>query len=238
MDNLMVDKELKIVCWNTDPVVIAHWQKVVSNQYEMNFVASLNETRAALSETVEPIAFCFIHLDDENFTSMVEHVVTVRNLFPELKIIAFPNQTSQSAALRMFSQGVNGQCAPFIGVEQLALVLSVVETGEIWGGKTFIENLINESARKASSAPNGQNRGQRRGDDKRLKNDEILSQLSQREMDVAKLVGQGLNNKKIAQDLDITDRTVKAHLTAIFKKLELKDRLSVALLVQNSSHHD
>ena len=238
MDNLMVDKELKIVCWNTDPVVIAHWQKVVSNQYEMNFVASLNETRAALSETVEPIAFCFIHLDDENFTSMVEHVVTVRNLFPELKIIAFPNQTSQSAALRMFSQGVNGQCAPFIGVEQLALVLSVVATGEIWGGKTFIENLINESARKASSAPNGQNRGQRRGDDKRLKNDEILSQLSQREMDVAKLVGQGLNNKKIAQDLDITDRTVKAHLTAIFKKLELKDRLSVALLVQNSSHHD
>ena len=234
----MVDKELKIVCWNTDPVVIAHWQKVVSNQYELNFFGSLNEIRASLSEAVEPIAFCFIHLDDENFTAMVEHVVTIRNLFPELKIIAFPNQTSQSAALRMFSQGVNGQCAPFIGIEQLALVLSVVATGEIWGGKTFIENLINESARKASAAQITENRGQRRGDDKRLKNDETLAQLSQREMDVAKLVGKGLNNKKIAQDLDITDRTVKAHLTAIFKKLELKDRLSVALLVQNSSYHD
>lgn len=234
----MVDKELKIVCWNTDPVVIAHWQKVVSNQYELNFVGSLNEIRASLSEAVEPIAFCFIHLDDENFTAMVEHVVTIRNLFPELKIIAFPNQTSQSAALRMFSQGVNGQCAPFIGIEQLALVLSVVATGEIWGGKTFIENLINESARKASAAQITENRGQRRGDDKRLKNDETLAQLSQREMDVAKLVGKGLNNKKIAQDLDITDRTVKAHLTAIFKKLELRDRLSVALLVQNSSYHD
>lgn len=233
----MVDEELKIVCWNTDPVVIAHWQKVVSNDYEMNLVGSLNETRAALSEAAEHVAFCFIHLDDDNFSDMVEHVVTIRNLFPELKIIAFPNQTSQSAALRMFSQGVNGQCAPFIGVEQLNLVLSVVKTGEIWGGKTFIENLINESARKASDRSEPVNRGKRRGDDKRQANDAILADLSQREMAVAEQVALGLNNKKIAQALDITDRTVKAHLTAIFKKLELKDRLSLALLVQNSSFH-
>lgn len=233
----MVGNQLKIVCWNTDPVVIAHWQKVISNQFELTLVGSLNETRAVLAEMADTISFCFIHLDDDNFTAMVEHVVTIRNLFPELKIIAFPNQTSQSAALRMFSQGVNGQCAPFIGIDQLELVLSVVKTGEIWGGKTFIENLINESARSASLKAQDINRGQRRGDDKRLKNDVILADLSQREMAVAEKVALGLNNKKIAQALDITDRTVKAHLTAIFKKLDLKDRLSLALLVQNSSRH-
>lgn len=237
MDNLMVGNPLKIVCWNSDPVIIAHWQKVISKQYELSLVSSLNEMRSALSEASSHVSFCFIHLDDESFTSMVEHVVTIRNLFPELKIIAFPNQTSQSAALRMFSQGVNGQCAPFIGVEQLSLVLSVVETGEIWGGKAFIENLIYESARTASLVAEPKNRGQRRGDDKRQANDIILADLSQREMAVAEQVALGLNNKKIAQALDITDRTVKAHLTAIFKKLDLKDRLSLALLVQNSSSH-
>lgn len=228
---------MKIVCWNTDPVVIAHWQKVVPNQYEIVLVNSLNEAQMSLAELDMGSSFCFIHLPDDGFSIMVEHVVMIRNLFPQLKILAFPNQTSQTAALRMFSQGVNGQCAPFIGNEQLDLVMSVVSSGEIWGGKTFIENLINESARSASMKAESINQGKRRGDDKRLKNDAILASLSQREMDVAKLVGQGLNNKKIAQELDITDRTVKAHLTAIFKKLTLKDRLSVALLVQNSSHH-
>lgn len=234
----MVGNQLKIVCWNTDPVVIAHWQKVIPKDYELIMVGSLNEARMAIDNVEQTIAFCFIHLDDDKFTDMVEHVVTIRNLFPEQKIIAFPNQTSQSAALRMFSQGVNGQCAPFIGVDQLSLVMSVVETGEIWGGKTFIENLINESARSASRKTESINRGQRRGDDKRLRNDLLLAELSQREMAVAGLVAQGLNNKKIAQALDITDRTVKAHVTASFKKLEVKDRLSLALLVQNSSYHN
>jgi len=237
MDSLMVGNQVKIVCWNTDLNVIAHWQKVISQQYEMALVGSLNEIREVLDQTGDEVSFCFIYLDAENFNIMVEHVVTIRNLFPDLKIIAFPNQASQSAALRMFSQGVNGQCAPFIGTDQLALVLSVVETGEIWGGKTFIENLISESARTASLTSDSHNRGQRRGDDKRLINDTILADLTQREMDVAELVAHGLNNKKIAQKLDITDRTVKAHLTAIFKKLDLKDRLSLALLVQNSSFH-
>lgn len=234
----MVGNQLKIVCWNTDPNVIAHWQKVISKQYELVLVDSLDETRLALDQANDGVSFCFIYLDAENFNAMVEHVVTVRNLFPSLKIIAFPNQTSQSAALRMFSQGVNGQCAPFIGIDQLSLVLSVVDTGEIWGGKTFIENLISESARTASLAPESSNRGQRRGDDRRLQNDTILADLTQREMDVAEWVAHGLNNKKIAQKLNITDRTVKAHLTAIFKKIDLKDRLSLALLVQNSSLHN
>lgn len=238
----MVGNQVKIVCWNTDPNVIFHWQKVIPKEYELTLVDSLGRTRLALEKADDSISFCFIYLDAENFNTMVEDVVTIRQLFPNVKIIAFPNQTSQSAALRMFSQGVNGQCAPFIGMDQLALVLSVVETGEIWGGKTFIENLISESARTASLSaphtPETHNRGQRRGDDKRLINDTILADLTQREMDVAELVAHGLNNKKIAQKLDITDRTVKAHLTAIFKKIDLKDRLSLALLVQNSSLHN
>ncbi|MFT4574653.1 MAG: DNA-binding NarL/FixJ family response regulator, partial [Marinomonas primoryensis] len=40
-------------------------------------------------------------------------------------------------------------------------------------------------------------------------------------------------NKKIAHELDITERTVKAHLTSIFKKTNTKDRLALALLAQN-----
>lgn len=58
-----------------------------------------------------------------------------------------------------------------------------------------------------------------------------LSKLTPREREVAQLVSNGANNKTIARQLLITDRTVKAHLTSIFDKLNISDRLQLALRV-------
>ncbi|MCO4785813.1 MAG: response regulator transcription factor, partial [Marinomonas atlantica] len=112
-----------------------------------------------------------------------------------------------------------------IAKEQLRLVLSVVSSGEIWGGKEFIQQLIKQSS--GASRP-----------EKLLEcttNFVGSELLSEREVDVAKLIAEGLSNKEIARDLEVTERTVKAHLTAAFKKLNVKDRLALALLVQRGS---
>ena len=55
--------------------------------------------------------------------------------------------------------------------------------------------------------------------------------LSDREAQVAKFVAQGANNREIAQALQISERTVKAHLSAIFEKLGVRDRLQLSLRV-------
>lgn len=55
--------------------------------------------------------------------------------------------------------------------------------------------------------------------------------LSGREITVAQLVGQGASNKEVARQLDIAERTVKAHLTAIFEKLQVRDRLQLSLRI-------
>ena len=48
----------------------------------------------------------------------------------------------------------------------------------------------------------------------------LTQSLSVRELDVAKMILAGKNNKTIAETLHISERTVKAHLTSIFKKTE------------------
>jgi DNA-binding CsgD family transcriptional regulator len=49
--------------------------------------------------------------------------------------------------------------------------------------------------------------------------------------EIATLIGAGSTNKQIARQLAITERTVKAHLTGIFRKLGIGDRLKLALRV-------
>lgn len=51
-----------------------------------------------------------------------------------------------------------------------------------------------------------------------------LESLSTREAEVAKLVMKAMSNKEIASALDITEKTVKFHLTTIYKKNEVRDR--------------
>ncbi len=56
--------------------------------------------------------------------------------------------------------------------------------------------------------------------------------LSAREREVLALVVEGLANKQIAQQLRISEKTVKAHLTSIFQRLGVADRTQAALWAQ------
>jgi len=59
-------------------------------------------------------------------------------------------------------------------------------------------------------------------------------ELTRREREVLALVGQGLANKQIARRLGIGERTVKAHLTSIFQRLGVTDRVQAALWAQQN----
>ena len=60
---------------------------------------------------------------------------------------------------------------------------------------------------------------------------EAKSVLSRRELEVIQLVVQGYKNKDIAQELFISEKTVKNHLSAVFHKLGVNDRLEMTLYV-------
>lgn len=53
--------------------------------------------------------------------------------------------------------------------------------------------------------------------------------LTKREKDILKLIAEGQNNKQIAETLFISEKTVKNHLTSIFRKLDVRDRTQAAL---------
>ena len=61
-----------------------------------------------------------------------------------------------------------------------------------------------------------------------------LAELTERELDVFRLIAKGLSNSEIGQELFISDTTVKTHVTRVLQKLELRDRVQAVVLAYRS----
>ena len=111
--------------------------------------------------------------------------------------------------------GASGFMLKDVRPEQLADAVRVVARGEALLAPAITRRLIEDFVRR----PLG---GARRPDE--------LSELTERELDVVRLVARGLSNAEIASTLVLSEATVKTHLTHILTKLNLRDRVQAVVL--------
>ncbi|MDR2925433.1 MAG: response regulator transcription factor [Azoarcus sp.] len=131
--------------------------------------------------------------------------------FADLPVIVVSNIPEEREALAAIVAGARGYCHAWSSPEQFQEVAQVIGRGGYWIGQSLMLKLIsavNKALPKADNLP---------------------EELSEREAEVARAVATGQSNKEIARTLGITERTVKAHLGAIFIKLGVRDRLQLAL---------
>jgi RNA polymerase sigma factor (sigma-70 family) len=139
------------------------------------------------------------------------------------KVMVMTDEQSDQEAMQVMQNGAVGYCHYLAAPEQLREIASVVAQGRLWIGAQLMQKLLMVANRAAPQAES---------------NDEIeqqLQQLTPRERMVAIEVGKGATNKEIAERLNITERTVKAHVSVIFDKLKVRDRVKLALLINNLS---
>ncbi|HEX5127977.1 MAG TPA: response regulator transcription factor [Rhodocyclaceae bacterium] len=126
-----------------------------------------------------------------------------------------PDDTQGLAALEA---GASGYCHAYSSEVTLRQILDVVAAGELWVGRSLMGRLLRSvdgGIRGITKPPHKQWR----------------PLLTEREREVTLRAARGESNLDIADALGITERTVKAHMTAIFEKLEVADRLQLALKV-------
>ncbi len=115
--------------------------------------------------------------------------------------------------------GASGFMLKDVRPEQLAEAVRVVARGEALLAPAITRRLIEDFVRRPLA-------GVRRPDE--------LSQLTERELDVVRLVARGLSNAEIASALFLSEATVKTHLTHVLTKLSLRDRVQVVVLAYES----
>lgn len=146
----------------------------------------------------------------------------LKKINPSLKLLLAGARMQPNKELAALASGVMGCCSPDLGPEQVRRILTIVEEGGVWISNAALPQLLQRLRNKSVAVSPSESESLA---------DEELSELTHREREIARMVAAGDSNKIIARKLNITDRTVKAHLTTVFQKLNVHDRLQLALYV-------
>jgi len=121
--------------------------------------------------------------------------------------------TIEDARLSSFiSHGLVGILSPDTSESQFSKALKTIISGELWFERKRLQSAVPGNSFISKNIPH----------------------LTEKEIEIVKLICEGLSNKEIKKTLKTTEQSVRAHLSRIYKKAGVSDRLQLALLAVNT----
>jgi DNA-binding NarL/FixJ family response regulator len=198
-----------------DASILASVKSVLPESYKETIFKDLTALVEAAATVNPQLILCHQSLFESTET-MTLGQMTLACPSSRVMVIGPPRPVSiQIDALKHGARGYFNEALP---LDKLNEALQLILHGEVWVERYVISGLIDELTHTPSIS-----------DEQK----QALDSLSPKELEVSKLVSHGATNKLIAKQLNITERTVKAHLTAIFHKMGLKDRLALAIFFRD-----
>ena len=197
---------------STDGGLIKHWAKALG-QSPRGPANALDP----LSSITQDVSMVWVDLALPNLPDWTDPAW--RRVLQELQIrvVAASSSPNDDEGMAALDAGCAAYCQAFSDVVTLRRISEVVEAGNVWIGRNLMNRLLKSTARVGHSVAE-RKLGWGEG-------------LTTRELEIANLAANGASNLAIANQCQITERTVKAHLSAVFEKLNVTDRLQLALRV-------
>ena len=159
-------------------------------------------------EKVEPdVLLLDINMPKLDGLSVLE---TLKRNRPQLKIIVLTIHNEGDYLLRAYEKGADGYVLKDSGSDMLKRAIRIVHQGE-----RYIEPVLMPKLRERLEKKNEDGKKEDR--------------LSKREFEILKLVAVGMYNKEIDERLSISEKTVKNHMSSIFRKIKVSDRTQAAV---------
>ncbi|MCI4567178.1 response regulator transcription factor [Lysobacter sp. CFH 32150] len=142
-------------------------------------------------------------------------LAAVRAQYPGVAVVVVSANDDPRVVRRALDHGAAGYLPKSSGLDELRNAIRTVLACEQW-----LPATLRSSAARAQSSTHDANLAAR------------LASLSPQQFRVLVLVAEGLLNKQIADRLDVQERTVKAHLTAIFERLGVRNRTQAGVVLR------
>jgi len=191
--------------------ILFHWMGALCEVYQNCLhVRDKIELEEFLSKNGSVIV-----LFDSNFVqNPIEDIDFYTKEYLKIKIFYLEDIPSYQTGKKLLPLGIKGYGNNRISKQPLLQAVETISNDKVWLYPDFIQDLIKDVTPFLHA-----------------KDESALDSLTNKEKEIAMLVSQGLSNNQIAVKSGISESTVKVHIRSIFSKLNIKDRLSLALLV-------
>ena len=147
--------------------------------------------------------------------SGIEVIASIKQKSPDTRALMITHARDEQAIIKAIRAGAKGYLSRNTNISEIIKAIQVVHQGEFWVQRKLVNRFINGDFMSEISAEDSrQNK---------------LDTLTPREQDVLRALVKGSTNKEIANELFISEKTVKSHLNQVFKKLNVSRRLEAIL---------
>lgn len=204
---------MAILLTSSNSAVVKRWAQHLKGIFETEQAPSLSELQSICSSRkFDAILLHRLLINISEFAALIKSA-------PEARFFLLSDRPDEEEALVFLKLGIVGYGNTYISSARLLEALRVITNGGVWLGQKVIQRLITDLSLKTRPESPPDNAAT------------ALATLTKAERHIAQLVAHGQSNLEIAADLNITERTVKAHLTSIYEKTKTGNRLNLALLI-------
>ena len=194
--------------------VVSRFVSILEQDYDVSTACKADEMLSCLTTASASVIIVDPSLYPPD--DATDQILAIVRMASDRHVIVVENGTETEVDQHLlFKAGAHGFCRSDISESLLQKAIELVLDGDYWVQRKLITQVISGMAAERSANSNFDR--------------SLVNTLTPRELQVARLVHMGENNKMIARALDISERTVKAHLSAIFRKLDIENRLNLAL---------
>jgi DNA-binding NarL/FixJ family response regulator len=211
-----MNKKTTIVIFDDHNLVAEMWSELINSDERFSVIGICNDTSDASLETVKTKRPDIVIMDiNIQPISGIDATKLIKKGSPGSKVIGVSMHNQPSFAKRMLKNGALGYVTKSSQKTEMFEAIVSVNAGKIYVCKEIQENLSRQV----------------------FEDDETpdISKLSEREIDVLKLIKDGMSSKEIAEKIFLSTRTVEVHRSNILKKLNLKNTATLLKFIHNSS---
>lgn len=137
---------------------------------------------------------------------------------PATRIVMLTVAEDEDKLLAAFKAGARGYVLKGVSGHELASVVRAAAHGDVYVSPSLAAGILVTLTRGRPADP--------------------LEELTERELEILKLVGQGLTNREIGERLHLAEKTIKHYITNILQKLQVRSRVEAALIAARREKHD
>jgi len=207
-------KKVRIIIADDHLLIAETWATLINLDPEFEVVKVYDNTKTMIDEITEILPDVAILDININPFSGIEATTMIKKLAPGTKIIGVSMHNQPSFAKKMIRNGATGYVTKNSSKLEMYDAIRSVMKGEKFICAEIQRNITNQLLVEEE--------------------DNKLSKLTEREIEIIKLIKNGSTNKEIAETLFLSPRTVETHRARILKKLGLKNSLSLVKYINES----